>query len=133
MTRESREPERADEELKEALKDALAAPFDEVDWEALHGRILADAETRVTRRSEPAVARVAAWSTRGIPMAAAALAAAVVALWIAPAPHGETTPPPEFWPVAEALMSTLPEDTRLLLDAGRDVESMLMAMVVNDG
>lgn len=132
MIKHPGEPGREDRELRAALKAALAAPVEEVDWDGLHGRIMTDAEASVRRRPDRAFARVAAWSSRGIPLAAGALAAAALALWFAPAP-GASTPPPEFWPVAQELISMLPEETRLLLDAGTDVESLLLAMTAHDG
>jgi hypothetical protein len=132
MTEDLRGPGKGDPQLRAALKDVLAAPVDDVDWDRLHGQIMADAWARGRRRPERAFARVAAWSPRGIPLAAAALVAAALALWIAPPPPART-PPPEFWPVAQELISALPEETRLLLDAGTDVESLLRAMSVNDG
>lgn len=133
MTEDPRHVEPGDRELKRALKAAVTTRLEEVHWDGLYERIMADAEARVGDSQERTFARVAAWWSRGVPAATAALAAAVLALWILPAPPAPEAPPPEFWPVAQELMSNLPEDTHLLLDAGRDVEGMLTALMMYDG
>lgn len=125
----------SDDELKEALQAAVRKPFDEVDWDRLREGIMADAETHFHSATGRPYDWVTAWSSRGIPVAASALAAAaaVALLWIVPImrPGGEA--PPGFWPVAEELVLSLPESTRLLLSAGSDGDSMLTALMVYGG
>jgi hypothetical protein len=123
----------SDQELKAALRAALAAPFDEVDWERLHARIVA-AEARRAAAATPKHTSewMVAWARRGIPAVAAALAAAIAALLVLPIERRTPDPqPPGFWPVAEELMSNLPEETRSLLLAGEDVESLLRAVMAD--
>lgn len=135
MTKDPSASRPSDEELKEALQAAVRKPFDEVDWDRLRDGIMADAVTHFRSPAGRSYDWVTAWSSPGIPVAASALAAAaaVVLLWIAPIvrPAGET--PPGFWPVAEELVSSLPESTRLLLSAGSDEDSLLTALMVYGG
>lgn len=124
----------SDRELKAALRAALAAPFDEVDWERLHARIAVAAEARRAAAAAPKRTSewMVAWSRRGIPAVAAALAAAIAALLVLPIERRAPDPqPPGFWPVAEELMSNLPEETRSLLLAGEDMESLLRAVMAD--
>jgi hypothetical protein len=122
-----------DPELRRVLRAALAQRFDDVDWDRLHGGIMAAAAHRAETggRAWECVAR---WSARGVPAAAAALVAAVVILWIMPAGRATADPgPPGFWPVAEELLANLPEETRRLLGAGADDETMLRAVLADGG
>lgn len=125
----------SDEELKGALQAAVRKPFGEVDWGRLHDRIMADAETHVRDAAARPYDMVMAWSSRGIPVAAGALAAAAAAalLWIVPIMRPVGQAPPGFWPVAEELISSLPENTRLWLSAGSDEDSLLTALMVYGG
>jgi hypothetical protein len=130
----NRTPDASDGELKAALRSAVSPPVGEVDWDRLHGRILAAAASRrgITARPKRASDWVAAWSRRGIPALATARAAAVVALLVLPLDRRAAEPePPGFWPIAEELVSGLPEATRRLLLAGDDVESLLQAVMAN--
>jgi acyl-CoA synthetase (AMP-forming)/AMP-acid ligase II len=122
----------SERELKAALHSAVTPPVDDVDWHRLHERIMAAAEARSAAVPRRASEWVAAWSRRGIPAVAAALAAGLVALLIVPIERRAPDPqPPGFWPVAEELMSNVPEETRRLLLAGDDVESLLRAVLAD--
>jgi hypothetical protein len=134
MSDEPGSPGPGDAELKAALHAALAAPFDDVDWDHLHARIVADAERRVGAAPRRAYDWVAAWSARATPAAAAALAAAILSLLILPIERRSAEPqPPGFWPVAEVLVSNLPESTRRMLLAADDFESLLQAILADGG
>lgn len=120
----------SDEELRVALREVLAPPVGDVDWRELHARIMGDAERRQMESSASALGRVSAWSRGGTPFAAAVLLAASLVLWIVPAPpRPADAAPPGFWPVAEELLAGLPHESRQLLNAGTDVETMLAAVV----
>jgi hypothetical protein len=133
MTEDSRNThEPGDGELKEALRSAITPPLGAVDWERLHERIMTDARRRATPTPMRASEWVAAWSRRGIPAVASALAAAIAALLILPIERRAAVPqPPGFWPVAEELVSSLPEETRRMLLAGDDVDSLLGAVMAD--
>ena len=89
MTDHDFDPDR-DAELRSLLREQVAPPFDQVDWHRLLARITADAEPLLARaRSSAGRLRtgaqqaawwqmLAAWSARGIPVAATAAAAAIV-------------------------------------------------------
>lgn len=136
MTDESGGLRPSDRELRNALRAAVPTPFAEVDWDRLHRGIMADGRAHFAAASGDALGWIEAWSTRGIPLAAGALAAAatIVTLWIAPivrsAPDAQH---PASRPVAEELMSGLPEGSRLLLNARTDVASMLLAVMLYRG
>lgn len=128
-----------DELVPSLLRDALAHRFDDVDFDALESRIVAQAGARSTHTvvghapsqpDDPSWRAMARWSGRGIPVAATLLAAGIAAIALLPRPH-EQAEPAGFWPVAEDLMATLPADTRLLIDAGTNVESLLTAMLAS--
>jgi hypothetical protein len=133
MKNEQNGPHLNDDDLKAALRDALATPFGDVDWDRLHARIMTDAGTRVRAQPRRAFDWLAAWSWRGVPFAAAGLAAAVLALWIVPVERPAAHPHPAgYWTVADELVTNLPEPTRELLLAGSDVESLL-SVVITEG
>ena len=137
MTEETgrNEPDRIgpmDEEWRRALRAATAPPMDEVDWAGLRHAIISEAERRFEAPRAPVYRTVSHWSSRGIPVAAAALLAACLVLWTLPATGSSAdTAPPGFWPVAEELVRGLPDETRQILDASTDVESMIRAMVAS--
>jgi acyl-CoA synthetase (AMP-forming)/AMP-acid ligase II len=121
-----------DGELKAALRSAVRPTGNDVDWERLHERIMDAAAA--CRPASPARASdwIAAWSRRSIPAVASVLAAAVATLLFLPIERQtRDAQPPGFWPVAEELMSDLPEETRRMLLAGEDMESLLRAVMAD--
>lgn len=120
------------QEVRSALQDALSDRFDGVDWERLHARILADAARPAALGAQPWDV-VASWASRGIPAAGALLAAAVVALLILPLnARSDAAAAAALLPVAEELMASVPEETRLLLHAGSDLESLLNLVLADE-
>jgi hypothetical protein len=121
------------QELRRALQDAVSHRFDDVDFERLRARIVADAREGRAGGGAAHWELVQRWSRRGIPAAAALLAAGIAALLILPP---ATTEPAAagavFWPVAEELLSGVPDDTRLLIEAGSDVERLLNLMLAHE-
>lgn len=72
-----------DAELRDLLqRNTDAPPFDDVDWPALRARITSAAAPLLGMRSSSATwwQLVAAWSTRGVPVAATAAAAVLVVI-----------------------------------------------------
>jgi hypothetical protein len=141
MTDRTNKDHHDDDLVSSMLRDALADRFDGVDFDALQARIVGDANARsaraaignhATSRAPDAASwrTMARWSARGIPVAATLLAAGVAAIVLL-SPAREQPAPAGFWPVAEDLMSTLPADTRLLIDAGTNIESLLTAMLAS--
>lgn len=123
-----------DRELKRALRAAVTPPFDAVDWDGLHERIMSEARQKGSRAPRGTYGWVTRWSARGIPLTAGSLAAAAtVILLLLPSRMAPVTemPSPGAWPTAEEMFSSLPDETRLLLNAGADVESMITALMVH--
>lgn len=119
----------SDRDLRNALQEAVPKPYEEVAWDRLYGGIMAHAESHFHGPDRPVYDRVAAWSSRGIPLAGAGLAAAILALWMLPvAPPARDSVPPGLQPVAEELLAGLPEETLQLLGASVDVDGMLTAL-----
>jgi hypothetical protein len=128
----SRRHEPDDGELKAALRSVVRPPVDDVDWGRLQDRIMVAATRCSSASPVHATEWVAAWSRRGIPAVASALAAAMAALLILPVERRTVdAQPPGFWPVAKELMSNLPEETRRLLLAGEDAESLMRAVMAD--
>ncbi|HEY8485694.1 MAG TPA: hypothetical protein VIL13_13855 [Longimicrobiales bacterium] len=127
---EDRELERfGDEALREALRAALPEPpLEEVDWEGLHGRIMANVRpwfARAPRRQWWEF--LAGWAGRGVPVAASAAAAAAVVVGFGLVSAvgdqgGEVVVPPAGAVVEEELATALPEGVYRLLasEAGED-------------
>jgi anti-sigma factor RsiW len=130
---DERETHPEDDATPEALRNALADRFHGVDWEALHQRIMRDAVPGPVSRLAPTpLSAVAGWSRRGIPAAAALLAAGVAGLLLLPAERARPAAEPGYWPVAEELLSQVPEGTLRLLEAGVSTEGMLTALMSDD-
>jgi hypothetical protein len=122
-----------EQELRSALQHALADRFDGVDWEDLRARILAAAAVRAPGEAPEPLTLVARWAKRGIPAAGALLAAGIAALLVVPpGTRPDAGAATGFWPVAEELMADVPEETRRLIDAGSDVESMLNLVLAHE-
>lgn len=127
--KKERDVPRPDEELKRALQTAVATPSSTVDWDRMYDRIMAEARSRLADARPQTWDYMASWSSHGIPLGTAALVAAIITLWSLPlAELGGEPSPAGFWPVAEELISGLPEDTRQLLNAGTELEDLLTAL-----
>lgn len=123
-----------DPELREAVREAFASPpYDAVDWNALHGRIMAAAAPALEWTRRPSGWDIlAGWSRRGLPLAASAAAAALVLVLggvfdarLGPdtdAAHGIAT-------VEDALAGALPEPARSLVLAASEQEALINAVV----
>lgn len=118
--------------LREALRAALAPPYDEVDWDELHRRVMAASAARIPAARARARDWIVAWAPRAIPITAAALAAAIAVVFLgAPAPRAPAAheaPPPEFWPVAVELFAGLDREAARLIGAGENVADWLAAV-----
>jgi len=130
---DERDTHPGDDAARDALRDALADRFHGVDWEALHQRIMRDAAPGSVAPLAPTpLGAVADWSRRGIPAAATLLAAGVAGLLLLPADQPSPVAEPGYWPVAEELLSQVPEGTLRLLEAGVSTEGMLTALMSDD-
>ena len=125
-----------DAELRRALRAAAPEPpLDEVDWDRLHGRILADARgilARATsRRSWWEVAAV--WARRGVPLTATAAAAAAIALLLAGPPMGGTPVELEAYASTVTLEDVLAAEAGPLFTAESAEEALARAILYGDG
>jgi hypothetical protein len=115
-------PTPRDAALADRLRDALPAPpLEDVDWGALHGRVMAAARPRLRAATwwEP----MGAWAARGIPATAAAAALAAFALAVLPprdraADYARLASDGARYSLEDALAADLPEPTRALFAAG---------------
>ncbi|HEX6940266.1 MAG TPA: hypothetical protein VF158_12705 [Longimicrobiales bacterium] len=97
MNGDRRTEARTDDALGRALRAAAPEPpLDAVDWERLHGRVMAGVRRLAARA--PSRRRwwefAAAWAARGIPLTATAAAAAALLLAFAGSPPGRSMAPP---------------------------------------
>lgn len=127
-----------DPELQEAVREAFASPpYDAVDWNALHGRIMAAAAPALERKRRPSGWDVlGGWSRRGVPLVATAAAAAMVLVFggvfdalIGPA----TVAVHDVATVEDALASALPEPARSLVLSDSEQEALINAVVYLNG
>jgi hypothetical protein len=121
MTRESFDD---DSEVRAALQDLFHDRFENVDWERLNARIVAEAAGRPTVPCGPADV-LAAWSPRASVTAGGLIAAGIAALLLFSERVDADAVPPGFWPVAEELLAGLPPDARRLLYAGSEPQGLL--------
>lgn len=127
-----------DAELRELLqRNTDAPPFDDVDWSALRARITSAAAPLLGMRSPSSAwwQLVAGWSSRGVPVAATAAAAVLVALGTGLLPDRPTddgAPVAQSETVAPAFI-TLEEElaygSAALMVAGNDSDAVVDALL----
>jgi hypothetical protein len=105
-----------------ALHEAAAEPAPEVDWEALRGRISADARMPLARRRQ---SRRTAVRLRALLPLAAAAGIAGLALAAVPGRRAPAVTPQERREIQAALRESLPDQVGLLI-SGEAAEAALL-------
>lgn len=127
----------SDDTLRRALSAASPEPpLDAVDWDALHGWVMAQAP-KILARSAARRAWwdvTAAWAARGIPVTAASAAAAVVVLALVGAPTAARLA--EYETIASlptTLEAELAADAAMLIDDETGDDELAWALLVYEG
>lgn len=122
-----------DEMMQDLLRESTApVPYDDVDWRTLHAEIVRRAQPHLRRTPPTWWHLVAGWSSRGIPLGAAAAAALVIALGTGLVDtRRESADTPDvatFTTIEEELAAAAP-----LLVADADSDALIEAMLLYDG
>jgi len=134
----NRAPDRSDDDLRrELLAASPAPPIHEVDWKRLRERVMRAAHARRPTRHDVAWFEViAGWSARGVPIAATAVAAAVLTLVALPASSraiGDAASAEEHVTIEDELIAATPAAAHPLLYAGAEPDALLEAALLYDG
>ncbi len=137
MNDERRGPGTSGDALRRALLAASPEPpLDAVDWDALHGRVMAQAP-KILARSAARRAWwdvAAAWAARGIPVTAASAAAAAVLLALAGAPTAAWLAEYETIALLPTTMETeLAADAAMLIGNEIGDDELAWALLVYEG